>query len=155
PELDEIARYLRAGGGVLMLLDPAPLPNLARLLHSMGIVLGDDFIVDREHRVLGTDGLAAVVELFKRGNPISDPSGNPVASGVVLPAARSGAVATAVPGVDADSIARTAPTAWAMADPARARRGDEPSEAKHDEQGSASVVVMAEVGSGGAEGEGR
>ena len=155
PELDEIARYLRAGGGVLMLLDPAPPPNVARLLHSMGIVLGDDFIVDREHRVLGTDGLAAVVELFKRGNPISDPATNPIESGVVLPSARSVDVGGAVPGVDADSIARTSPTAWVMADAARARRGDEPSEAKHDEHGSASVVVMGEVGSGGDDGEGR
>jgi hypothetical protein len=42
-----------------------------------------------------------------------------------------------------------------MADAARARRGDEPSEAKHDEHGSASVVVMGEVGSGGDDGEGR
>src|SRR5439155_1021260 len=65
PELDAVAGYLRAGGGVVMLLDPAPLPNLARLLASMGIRLGDDMIVDRERRVLGTDGLAAVVELFK------------------------------------------------------------------------------------------
>jgi ABC-type uncharacterized transport system involved in gliding motility auxiliary subunit len=153
-ELDEVARYLKAGGGVLMFLDPAPLPNLSRLLASMGIRLGDDFVVDRERRVLGTDGLAAVVELFKRGNPVSDSSANPIESGVVLPSARTVDVAGEVPGVDAESIARTAPTAWAMADPARARRGDEPSEARHDARGSVSVVVMAEVGVGG-DGAGR
>jgi hypothetical protein len=58
-------------------------------------------------------------------------------------------VATEVPGVGAESIARTAPSAWAMADPARARRGEEPSEAMHDTRGSASVVVMAVLGRGG------
>ncbi|HUE30744.1 MAG TPA: GldG family protein, partial [Verrucomicrobiae bacterium] len=57
PELDELARYLKGGGGVLLFLDPAPLPNLARFLASMGIRLGDDIVVDREKRVLGTDGL--------------------------------------------------------------------------------------------------
>ena len=36
-----------------------------------------------------------------------------------------------------------------MADPARARRGEEPSLAEHDTPGSASVVVMAEIGAGG------
>jgi ABC-type uncharacterized transport system involved in gliding motility auxiliary subunit len=148
-ELDEIAGYLRAGGGVLMLLDPGPLPNLARFLASMGVKLGDDFIVDRERRVLGTDGLAAVVELFKRGNPVSDPTSNPIESGVVLPSARTVDVVAEVPGVDAESIARTSPTAWVMADPARARRGEEPSRAKNDTPGSGSVVVMARVGSGG------
>ena len=146
PELDELARYLKGGGGVLLFLDPAPLPNLARFLGSTGIRLGDDFVVDREKRVLGTDGLAAVVELFKQGNPVSDPSANPIQSGVVLPSARTVDVAAEVPGVEAESIARTAPTAWAMADPARARRGEEPSQAHHDTRGSASVVVMAEIG---------
>ncbi len=149
PELDELARYLKAGGGVLLFLDPAPLPNLARFLASTGIRLGDDFVVDREKRVLGTDGLAAVVELFKQGNPVSDPSANPIQSGVVLPSARTVDVAAEVPGVEAESIARTAPTAWAMADPARARRGEEPSQAHHDTPGSASVVVMAEIGGPG------
>ncbi len=152
PELDALASYLQAGGGVLMLLDPAPLPNVSRFLAALGIALGDDFVVDHERRVLGTDGLAAVVEFFKRGNPICDPPGNPIESGVILPSARTVDVAHPVPGIDAQAIARTAPTAWAIADPDRARRGDEPSEAKHDVHGSAPVVVMGEVGAGDGDG---
>src|SRR5207244_11217312 len=96
-------------------------------------------------RVPGTDGLAAVVERVKQGNAVSDPSANPIQSGVVLPSARTVDVAAEVPGVEAESIARTAPTAWAMADPARARRGEEPSQAHHDTRGSAPGVVMAEL----------
>jgi ABC-type uncharacterized transport system involved in gliding motility auxiliary subunit len=145
-EIDRLAEYLKRGGGVLMLLDPEPLPNVALLLASMGVRLGDDFVVDRERRVLGTDGLAAVVELWKQGNPISDSAGNPIQSGVVLPSARTVDVFAEAPGVQAESIARTAPTSWAMADPARARRGEEPSQAYHDVPGEASVVVRAEVG---------
>jgi hypothetical protein len=57
-------------------------------------------------------------------------------------------VVAEVPGIEAESIARSAPTAWAVADPARARAGDEPSAARQDRRGSASVVVMAEVGAG-------
>src|SRR5204863_9603683 len=130
-ELDELARYLKRGGGVLMLLDPAPLPTLSGFLRGAGIQLGDDFVVDRERRILGTDGLAAVVELFKRGHPVSDPDGHPLDSGVVLPSARTVGVGGDVPGVTAESIARTAPSAWAVADAGRARGGDEPSVAKH------------------------
>lgn len=145
-ELDALADYVRQGGGVLLLLEPGPLPNLSRFLASMGIRLGDDFIVDKERKLVGTDGLAAVVELFKRGNPISDPAANQIESGVVLPSARTVDVEKEMPGVDAESIARTADTAWAMSDPARARRGEEPTAAAHDVAGSASVMVMAEVG---------
>src|SRR5581483_11465056 len=102
PELDALAAHLRNGGGVLMLLDPGPLPNVARFLASLGIRLGDDFIVDRDRRLLGTEGLAAVVELFKRGNPVSDPASNPVESGIVLPSARTVDVLGEVPGVGAE-----------------------------------------------------
>jgi ABC-type uncharacterized transport system involved in gliding motility auxiliary subunit len=148
-ELDALASYLKEGGALLLLLDPAPLPNLTGFLASMGVRLGDDFIVDRERRVLGTDGLAAVVELFKRGNSVSDPDAAPLEAGVVLPSARTVDVVAPIPGVEAESIARTADSAWAMADPTRARRGEEPSRAHDDRPGSASVVVMAEVGVAG------
>src|SRR5207249_5240921 len=50
----------------------------------------------------------------------------PLECGVVLPSARTVEVAAEAPGVEAESFARTAPSAWAMADPARARRGEEP-----------------------------
>ncbi|HLY39106.1 MAG TPA: DUF4350 domain-containing protein, partial [Candidatus Binatia bacterium] len=152
PELAAVLAHLKAGGGVLMLLDPAPLANVSRFLASMGIVLGDGVVVEPERRVLGAEGLAAVVEFFKRGNPICDPPSNPIESGVILPSARTVDVSGPVPGVDADSIARTGPNAWTIADPERARRGDEPSEAKHDVHGPASVVVMAEVGAGDGDG---
>ncbi len=151
-ELDQLARHLRAGGGLMMLLDPERLPNVSAFLGSMGIRLGDDFVVDRERRVLGTDGLAAVVELFKRENPITEPAGHPIDSGVILPSARTVDAAGEVPGVDAESIAQTSPSAWVMADPARARRGEEPSQAHADTPGPAPVVVMAEVGIGSPRG---
>src|SRR5262249_44206217 len=84
-ELEALAGHLQGGGGLLLLLAPAPLPLLQAFLGSMGIALGDDVVVDHEHRVLATDGLAAVVEQFRRGNPISEPAHNPIESGVVLP----------------------------------------------------------------------
>jgi ABC-type uncharacterized transport system involved in gliding motility auxiliary subunit len=147
-EVARLAAYLRRGGAVLLLLEPAQLPQLARLLASLGIRVADDLVVDRERSVLGTDGLAAIVELFKRGNPISEPGGKVIDAGVVLPSARSVDVAAEVSGVTAEAIARTAPTAWAMAGAERARRGDAPSTDAHDVPGGATVMVMAEVDTG-------
>ncbi len=148
-ELAALAQYLKAGGGVVLLLDPVSLPNLSAMLASMGIRLGEDIVYDPEKRVLGTDGLAAIVENFRRGNPISEPSNNPIESGVVLPSARTVDVAGQVPGVAAESVARTGESAWAMADLDRARRGETPSIVTKDQQGPLSLMVVAEVGAGG------
>src|SRR5262249_42748114 len=147
-ELAALAGHLKGGGGMLLLLDPGTLPVMQAFLATMGIALGDDFVVDHERRVLATDGLAAVVEEFRSGNPISEPAQNPIESGVVLPSARTVDVGREVPGVAAESIARTADSAWAMADAGRARRGEEPSKAAHDVPGPLSVIVLAEVGGG-------
>jgi len=148
PELAALAGFLRGGGGVVLLLDPGALPALATWLRQAGVRLGDDFVVDRERRVLATDGLAAVVEQFRRGNPISEPPANPIESGAVLPSARSVDVEGPAPGVRAESVARTGPTSWAMRDAGRARRGEEPTRAAGDEPGPLSVIVTAEVGAG-------
>lgn len=144
-EVARLVAYLRGGGSVLLLLEPGALPRLGELLAGLGIRITDDFLVDRERSVIGTDGLAAIVELFKRGNPISEPGGAVIATGAVLPSARSVDVTSEVAGVTAEAIARTAPSAWAMMGPDRARRGDTPSEAAHDVPGGAPVMVMAEV----------
>jgi ABC-type uncharacterized transport system involved in gliding motility auxiliary subunit len=145
-EVARLAAYLHRGGALLLLLDPGALPNVAELLARLGIRIADDVIVDPERSVIGTDGLAAIVELFKRGNPISEPGGAVIGTGAVLPSARSVDVVADVPGVTAEAIARTAPTAWAMAGIDRARRGEAPSPDAHDIPGGAAVMVMAEIG---------
>jgi ABC-type uncharacterized transport system involved in gliding motility auxiliary subunit len=154
-EVARLAAYLRRGGAALLLLEPGALPNLADLLGSMGIRIADDFIVDRERSVIGTDGLAAIVELFKRGNPISEPGGAVIESGAVLPSARSVDVTGELPGVSAEAVARTAPSAWVVQGVERARRGETPTVAAEDVPGGAAVMVMAEVGAPGAARAGR
>jgi hypothetical protein len=124
------------------------LPNLAALLASLDVALGDDLVVDRERRILSTEGLAAVVEFFKQGNPITGSATSPIAAGVVLPTARTVTAADGRPEVAAESVARTGETAWAMADGDRARRGEEASTAAGDRRGPVDVMVMVEVGAG-------
>ena len=148
PEIEQLAAYLQRGRGVFLLLEPGPLPGIAYLLATMGIRLGDDFVVEKQRRILGTDGLAAVVERFKPGNPITFPKGRPIQMGIVLPSARTVDVFSEMPGVAADRIAITGDSAWVMSDPERARRGEEPDPAHNDRPGAAAVMVMAEVGDG-------
>jgi hypothetical protein len=149
PTVDRLVAYLRGGGGVLLLLEPGPLPDLEGALGALGVGLRDDFVVDYERRILATDGLAAVVEFFRSGNPISDAVDRPIDSGVVLPSARSVSVTkNPPPHSDLEVVARTGPTAWAMKDPARARRGETPSVAAGDLKGPVPVMVMGTVDAG-------
>lgn len=148
-----LAAYLHGGGSVLLLLDPGGLANLRAMLARFGVALGDDLVVDRERRILATDGLAAVVEFFKQDNAITGSTASPIDEGVVLPSARTVEMGAAPAGVRGGSIARTGDTAWAMADAERARRGEEPAAAAGDRQGPLDVVVMLEVpGAGGRDG---
>lgn len=147
--LERLIAYLRGGGGVLLLVDPAPLPNLEAALGALGVGLRHDFVVDHERRILATEGLAAVVEFFRTGNPISDAEDRPIDTGVVLPSARSvAATKHQAPDADLQIVARTGDTAWAMADPARARRGETPTAAAGDVRGPVPVMVMGTVGAG-------
>lgn len=148
--IERLGAYVRRGGSVLLLLDPGSLPRVAALLATLGVALGDDLVVDRERRILATDGLAAVVEFFKQGNAITGSAASPIDAGVVLPSARTVSVAWEPPGVRAESIARTGDSAWAMADAERARRGDAPSAAANDRPGPLDVMVMVEVSTAGA-----
>ena len=153
PVVERLAAYLRGGGSVLLLLDPAPLPNLSTLLERLGVILGDDLVVDPQRRILATDGAAAVVEFFKQDNPITGSTTSPIEEGVVLPSARTVTVSQAPDGVLVESIARTGESAWAMADGERARRGEPPSAAAHDRQGPLDVMIRLEVpGPGGHDG---
>ncbi|HWP64374.1 MAG TPA: DUF4350 domain-containing protein [Candidatus Limnocylindria bacterium] len=149
--VERLATYLQGGGSVLLLLDPVPLPNVSALLAPLGITLGDDLVVDPERRILATDGAAAVVEFFKQDNPITGSATRPIDEGVVLPSARTVSADVAPPGVRVESIARTGESAWAMADPERARRGGAPT--ADDRQGPLDVMVRLELpGPGGHDG---
>ncbi len=149
PTLARLVEYLRGGGGVLLLADPEPLPELERTLATLGVRLRGDFVVDRERRILATEGLAAVVEFFRTGNPISDAVDRPVDTGVVLPSARSvSTTGDAAADADLEVVARTGPTAWAMSDPGRARSGEAPDPAAGDLAGPVPVMAMGTVGAG-------
>jgi hypothetical protein len=93
--------------------------------------------------------MAAVVEFFRRGNPITEAVDNPIESGVVLPSARTVDVTDEpAPGTDLGSIARTGPGAFAIPQARWAERGAEPTRAAGDVPGPLSVMVMGEVGTG-------
>lgn len=109
-EAEALARWVRAGGALLALVEAPTPPRLAALLGRFGIVPSDDVVVDVHGRLLGSDGLSARVPYV---NQAVVPAVPDVAA--LLPIAQTVRLDD-VPGVEADYLAVTAETAWADVD---------------------------------------
>jgi ABC-type uncharacterized transport system involved in gliding motility auxiliary subunit len=108
-ELDLIDAYIKNGGRVLFLLDPAPLPALEAYLKKYWVALAHDFIVDRQSKLLDLDEMTPLI-VPDKNSPIT----NTMNEAVIFPVCRSviplqgnrpdGAV---------DVLAESGPESWA------------------------------------------
>ncbi len=121
-EVDALDAYVRGGGRLLVLADPAGPRSVASLLDRFGIILENDVVVDERATLFGADGLSArVAEVNAELVP-----DQPVA-GALLPVAQSVRL-EARPGMDGAYLAVTDDTSWADAGgrPAPAARSFRP-----------------------------
>ena len=134
-EADALERYLQAGGHVMLLIDPVPLPNLSRLAARHGIEAPLDIVVDRSNQLLGSDPFTIPIPTYL-SHPITASSNTPALFAV----ARS---LEPQPGSEghASAVAASYPDAWAMRDFERAAKPDEPPDPQQDRKGP--VAVMA------------
>jgi ABC-type uncharacterized transport system involved in gliding motility auxiliary subunit len=137
-EVALLEAYVRDGGALLVLLDPAPLPRLAALLARYGIEAGEDVIVDESGRLLGAEALVVRVPYY-RMHPVTAPSD--------VPAVLVGARTIDVPreNRDAQSVARSAESAWATPEIDAARRGEVSFREGRDRRGPLPVMAAVTV----------
>jgi prepilin-type processing-associated H-X9-DG protein len=143
-EAEALERYLAAGGHVMLLLDPVPLPNLSRLGARRGIETPLEVIVDRSNQVLGSDPFTVPIPTYF-SHPITASATTPALFAV----ARSVVAENAPPGTSTTAVAASYPEAWATHDFERASK---PGEAG-DRRGP--VTVMAAASWPAKDGEGR
>jgi hypothetical protein len=137
-EAEAMERYLAAGGHVMLLVDPVPLPNLSRLAARHGIDTPLDVIVDRSNRLFASDPLTVPIPTYLP-HPITASSRAPALFAV----ARSVVAEEAPSGAGVSLVAETDPDAWGIRDLGRAAdpRGDpRPGE---DRRGPVGVVAAA------------
>ncbi len=63
-EVDRFERFIRAGGKMLLLLDPGVSGGVLDLLNRFGMEARRDVVVDRSGRLFGTDATTIVVERY-------------------------------------------------------------------------------------------
>jgi hypothetical protein len=109
-EADGLGRYLRAGGRVLLLVDPDAPPSVLRFLAQLGIEARGDLIVDEQNRFVGADSFMPQVLRFR-----TETFRNNLTAPAVLSLARPVGPAEQRPDdVQVTSIAATSPDSWAM-----------------------------------------
>jgi ABC-type uncharacterized transport system involved in gliding motility auxiliary subunit len=136
-EADALERYLQAGGHVMLLIDPVPLPNLCRLASRHGIEAPLDIVVDRSNQLLGSDPFTVPIPTYF-SHPITASSTTPALFAV----ARSLEPHPVAEG-RASAVAASYPDAWAMRDFERASKPNEPPNPQEDRQGPVTVMAAA------------
>ena len=109
-EAGALEAFARAGGSLLVLVDPPTPRSVAALLARFGVELGNDVVVDEQGRLLGTDGLAARIAYMNQQLVPQAPEAT-----AILPVAQSLRLVDA-DGAQADYLAVTADATWADVD---------------------------------------
>jgi hypothetical protein len=142
-EVEALVAFARAGGSLLLLVDPPTPRSLVRLLARFGVEPGDDLVIDEQGRLLGTDGLAARIAFLNQELVPRAPDAN-----AILPIAQSLRLIEA-DGVRADYLGVTPDTTWADVD-RRALSGDAVQfRPERDRRGPLPIAALARVDAGG------
>ena len=143
-EVKLLEDYLQGGGRALFLLAAQRGPELAPVLASYGIQMGNDIVVDQVLRLF--QGPALGVE------PMAQSYGrHPITEGfsqrTIFPFTRSvDAIGDKKPGVEVTSIVKTSPSSWAETDlDGLFKKGQAALDEKADRKGPISIGVAATV----------
>jgi ABC-type uncharacterized transport system involved in gliding motility auxiliary subunit len=131
--------YVRRGGALLALVDPAAPKSVAALLALFGVELADDVVVDEQGRLLGTDGLAARVAYLNQRLVPQAPDAN-----AILPVAQSLRLVDAA-GVETEYLGVTAEATWADVDRRPLTGGEARFREGRDRRGPLPVAALALV----------
>jgi ABC-type uncharacterized transport system involved in gliding motility auxiliary subunit len=137
-EADQLARYLDAGGRVLLMVDPDAPDSVVQFLARYGVRAGNDLVVDERNRFYGADSFMPRVPIFDQGT-----FGNNLDTAAVFAVAR-----TLAPIENADKqhavllLALTSPESWARIDSGTVPDGTVQFRRDTDKPGPLPVGVM-------------
>ncbi|MBA4393171.1 MAG: hypothetical protein C0407_06435, partial [Desulfobacca sp.] len=142
-EIEDLKKYLKAGGRMILLLEPYQDGGFKEWLASLGVTLGQDMVIDKLSRVFGGDYLIPMAGAYGR-HPITEKFN--VAT--VFPTARSLSLASPPPsGVFFDVLVSSSSGSWAEFN----KKGIEKSQAAfdpgQDQKGPLTLAVLVTLSS--------
>jgi len=148
-EVAAVGRYARAGGQVLLLVDPETPASFVGLLAEFGIAAGNNVIVDEANRMVGADSFVVQVVRFR-----PDIFEERLRAAAILPIARTLRATEERPdGVRIVSVAGTSEDSWAHQGSTEIPAQDVRFDRDKDDPGPLSVAVLATVESGASGGD--
>ena len=136
-EIDMMDAYLQAGGRVLMLCDPFPLPAIEAYLKSRKIGLTRDFIIDSRSKLMGLDNLTPIIQPDKR-HPIAKFMND----AIVFPVCRS---VLPLDTLKVETLARSGPESWSEQDKQSVYDGNARFNRDQDREGPVPVGVVSRI----------
>ncbi len=138
-EADALSRFVRGGGGVMLMLDPGAPRSVVDLAAAHGVRAGDDVLVDERNRFLGADSFMPRVPIFDEGT-----FGKRLDTAAVLPLARTVTPAPEPPaGVRVLLLALTSDDSWAHVDGNGPPTGPVAFDRSRDKPGPLPVAVLS------------
>jgi ABC-type uncharacterized transport system involved in gliding motility auxiliary subunit len=142
-EIEDLKKYLLAGGRIILLLEPYQDGGFKEWLAFMGITLGQDIIIDKISRVFGGDYLIPMAGTYGR-HPITATFN--VAT--FFPTARSiVAASTPPPGVLYDVLVRSSSESWAEFNKKGLEKGQAAFDPGQDQKGPLNLGVLVTLSS--------
>ncbi|GIW40188.1 MAG: hypothetical protein KatS3mg076_0765 [Candidatus Binatia bacterium] len=149
-EVRRLSAFLRSGGRVLVLADPASPPTLAAFLREFGVRLGENLLVDERNRLYGADVFMARVPIFDEEtfrSKLELAAVFPLAQSVEPDSSASDAAGVTL-------LALSSPESWARIGTTQPEDGIPRFRPRVDRNGPLPVGVLVNVG-GGKNGERR
>jgi len=110
-EADLLAAHVRAGGKLMVLLDPSAPQSFTVFMRRFGVDVGDDLVVDERNRFFGADSFTPQVPIFDKAY-----FGDQLDAAAVFPLTRSLRADEKSPpeGMRVSVLAMTSPESWAL-----------------------------------------
>lgn len=143
-EIVALESYLKAGGNLMLLIDPYVDAGLTDLAKRYGIQIDNDVVVDKLSRLFGASYLTPVVVEYAPHKITREFQDSNVAT--FFPEARSISPAKEPPqGVHVEAIASTSPNAWGEMNLAVLKQGEAAFDDKQDIPGPVPIATLAEI----------
>lgn len=141
-EVPLLDAFIKRGGAMLFLLPPRHAQELAALLATYGVTLGNDVVVDQVVRLFQGPalGLSPLVETYDGQHEIT----KAIKGRTLFPMTRS-VTAADTPGVKITELVKTSPSSWAETDLASLFESQAAAFDPSDRQGPVPIAVAAEI----------
>jgi ABC-type uncharacterized transport system involved in gliding motility auxiliary subunit len=137
-EIEDLKKYLKAGGRVILLLEPYQDGGFKEWLASLGVTLGQDMVIDKLSRVFGGDYLIPMAGAYGQ-HPITEK----FTVATFFPTARSLTLASSPPaGVFYDVLVRSSSGSWAEFNKKAVEKGQAAFDPGQDQKGPLTLAVL-------------